>query len=92
MKAAAKKLKQRLRLDVGREICRQYPLFCFLLLFLSAASLLLNRYRWRCGASGGRRKGLGRRGLLGLLRGPEMRPGASGVPPAPSSSFYRCVH
>ncbi|XP_062042437.1 sorting nexin-14 isoform X3 [Lepus europaeus] len=38
------KLKQRLRLDVGREICRQYPLFCFLLLCLSAASLLLNRY------------------------------------------------
>uniref|UniRef100_A0A9L0JAV3 Sorting nexin-14 n=1 Tax=Equus asinus TaxID=9793 RepID=A0A9L0JAV3_EQUAS len=38
------KLKQWLRLDVGREICRQYPLFCFLLLCLSAASLLLNRY------------------------------------------------
>nr|XP_021509529.1 sorting nexin-14 [Meriones unguiculatus] len=38
------RLKQRLRLDVGREICRQYPLFCFLLLCLSAASLLLNRY------------------------------------------------
>ncbi|ELW70126.1 Sorting nexin-14 [Tupaia chinensis] len=37
------KLRQRLRLDVGREICRQYPLFCFLLLCLSAASLLLNR-------------------------------------------------
>uniref|UniRef100_D6RH84 Sorting nexin 14 n=2 Tax=Mus TaxID=862507 RepID=D6RH84_MOUSE len=38
------RLKQRLRLDVGREICRQYPLFCFLLLCLSVASLLLNRY------------------------------------------------
>lgn len=38
------RLKQRLRLDVGREVCRQYPLFCFLLLCLSAASLLLNRY------------------------------------------------
>uniref|UniRef100_A0A8C4L8Z8 Sorting nexin-14 n=1 Tax=Equus asinus TaxID=9793 RepID=A0A8C4L8Z8_EQUAS len=37
------KLKQWLRLDVGREICRQYPLFCFLLLCLSAASLLLNQ-------------------------------------------------
>lgn len=36
------RLKQ--RLDVGREICRQYPLFCFLLLCLSVASLLLNRY------------------------------------------------
>uniref|UniRef100_A0A5G2R710 Sorting nexin-14 n=1 Tax=Sus scrofa TaxID=9823 RepID=A0A5G2R710_PIG len=44
MRTMGEKLKQRLRLDVGREICRQYPLFCFLLLCLSAASLLLNRY------------------------------------------------
>ncbi|KAL6055563.1 hypothetical protein STEG23_020545, partial [Scotinomys teguina] len=44
MRTIAARLKQRLRLDVGREICRQYPLFCFLLLCLSAASLLLNRY------------------------------------------------
>nr|KAF6363686.1 sorting nexin 14 [Pipistrellus kuhlii] len=44
IRAMAEKLRQRLRLDVGREICRQYPLFCFLLLCLSAASLLLNRY------------------------------------------------
>uniref|UniRef100_A0A5F9CM16 Sorting nexin-14 n=1 Tax=Oryctolagus cuniculus TaxID=9986 RepID=A0A5F9CM16_RABIT len=44
VRSVAGKLKQRLRLDVGREICRQYPLFCFLLLCLSAASLLLNRY------------------------------------------------
>uniref|UniRef100_A0A8C7AA97 Sorting nexin 14 n=1 Tax=Neovison vison TaxID=452646 RepID=A0A8C7AA97_NEOVI len=44
VRAMAEKLKQRLRLDVGREICRQYPLFCFLLLCLSVASLLLNRY------------------------------------------------
>lgn len=43
VRAMAEKLKQRLRLDVGREICRQYPLFCFLLLCLSVASLLLNR-------------------------------------------------
>nr|XP_036878771.1 sorting nexin-14 isoform X8 [Manis javanica] len=43
-RAMGKKLKQRLRLDVGREVCRQYPLFCFLLLCLSVASLLLNRY------------------------------------------------
>lgn len=43
IRAMAEKLRQRLRLDVGREICRQYPLFCFLLLCLSAASLLLNR-------------------------------------------------
>ncbi|GAB1294507.1 Sorting nexin-14 [Apodemus speciosus] len=43
MRTIGGRLKQRLRLDVGREICRQYPLFCFLLLCLSAASLLLNR-------------------------------------------------
>uniref|UniRef100_A0A2I3GFY7 Sorting nexin 14 n=1 Tax=Nomascus leucogenys TaxID=61853 RepID=A0A2I3GFY7_NOMLE len=44
VRTMGQKLKQRLRLDVGREICRQYPLFCFLMLCLSAASLLLNRY------------------------------------------------
>ncbi|XP_025238720.1 sorting nexin-14 isoform X16 [Theropithecus gelada] len=44
VRTIGEKLKQRLRLDVGREICRQYPLFCFLLLCLSVASLLLNRY------------------------------------------------
>ncbi|XP_040839656.1 sorting nexin-14 isoform X11 [Ochotona curzoniae] len=44
VRTVGEKLKQRLRLDVGREICRQYPLFCCLLLCLSAASLLLNRY------------------------------------------------
>ncbi|CAO2634088.1 Sorting nexin-14 [Lemmus lemmus] len=44
MRTIGGRLKQRLRLDVGREICRQYPLFCFLLLCLSVASLLLNRY------------------------------------------------
>ncbi|XP_004674117.1 PREDICTED: sorting nexin-14 [Condylura cristata] len=44
VRAVGEKLKQRLRLDVGREVCRQYPLFCCLLLCLSAASLLLNRY------------------------------------------------
>uniref|UniRef100_A0A286X9I5 Sorting nexin 14 n=1 Tax=Cavia porcellus TaxID=10141 RepID=A0A286X9I5_CAVPO len=44
VRTMGEKLKQRLRLDVGREICRQYPLFCFLLLCLSAASLILNRY------------------------------------------------
>lgn len=43
IRTMGEKLKQRLRLDAGREICRQYPLFCFLLLCLSAASLLLNR-------------------------------------------------
>ncbi|XP_078011376.1 sorting nexin-14 isoform X5 [Phascolarctos cinereus] len=43
VRAAGEKLKQRLRLDLGREICRQYPLFCFLLLCLCVASLLLNR-------------------------------------------------
>lgn len=49
VRTMGEKLKQRLRLDVGREICRQYPLFCFLLLCLSAASLILNRYHLQCG-------------------------------------------
>ncbi|XP_044531317.1 sorting nexin-14 [Gracilinanus agilis] len=44
VRTVGEKLKQRLRLDLGREICRQYPLFCFLLLCLCVASLLLNRY------------------------------------------------
>ncbi|XP_074043202.1 sorting nexin-14 isoform X3 [Macrotis lagotis] len=44
VRAAGEKLKLRLRLDLGREVCRQYPLFCFLLLCLCVASLLLNRY------------------------------------------------
>ncbi|XP_053457628.1 sorting nexin-14 isoform X6 [Nycticebus coucang] len=43
-RAVGERLRQRLRLDAGRELCRQYPLFCFLLLGLSAASLLLHRY------------------------------------------------
>uniref|UniRef100_A0A2K5RSM3 Sorting nexin-14 n=1 Tax=Cebus imitator TaxID=2715852 RepID=A0A2K5RSM3_CEBIM len=34
VRTVGEKLKQRLRLDVGREICRQYPLFCFLKLEL----------------------------------------------------------
>uniref|UniRef100_A0A2K5ERU7 Sorting nexin 14 n=1 Tax=Aotus nancymaae TaxID=37293 RepID=A0A2K5ERU7_AOTNA len=34
VRTIGEKLKQRLRLDVGREICRQYPLFCFLKLEL----------------------------------------------------------
>uniref|UniRef100_A0A2K6MXA3 Sorting nexin-14 n=1 Tax=Rhinopithecus bieti TaxID=61621 RepID=A0A2K6MXA3_RHIBE len=42
VRTMGEKLKQRLRLDVGREICRQYPLFCFLLLCLSAASLYIH--------------------------------------------------
>lgn len=84
------RLKQRLRLDVGREICRQYPLFCFLLLCLSVASLLLNRYLLlaprrplespqaagrRAGAHSAPRSREGRPRLL-----PDMRTGAGPGP------------
>ncbi|XP_068271334.1 sorting nexin-14 isoform X1 [Nyctibius grandis] len=45
VRAAGQRLRQRLRgAEVLREVCRQYPLFCCLLLGLGAATLLLNRY------------------------------------------------
>ncbi|XP_077668904.1 sorting nexin-14 isoform X5 [Eretmochelys imbricata] len=44
-RAAGERLRQRARgLEALREVCRQYPLFCCILLGLSAATLLLNRY------------------------------------------------
>lgn len=43
-RAAGERLRQRARgLEALREACRQYPLFCCILLGLSAATLLLNR-------------------------------------------------
>ncbi|NXK28090.1 SNX14 protein, partial [Arenaria interpres] len=45
LRAAGQRLRQRARgAEVLRETCRQYPLFCCLLLGLGAAPLLLNRY------------------------------------------------
>ncbi|XP_075001522.1 sorting nexin-14 isoform X2 [Calonectris borealis] len=45
VRAAGQRLRQRARgAEVLRETCRQYPLFCCLLLGLGAATLLLNRY------------------------------------------------
>ncbi|NXX46542.1 SNX14 protein, partial [Tricholaema leucomelas] len=45
VRAAGQRLRQRARVaEVLRETCRQYPLFCCLLLGLGAATLLLNRY------------------------------------------------
>ncbi|XP_049628146.1 sorting nexin-14 isoform X2 [Suncus etruscus] len=44
VRGTAEKLKRRLRLDVGRKIFTQYPLFCFLLVCLCTASLLFCRY------------------------------------------------
>ncbi|XP_061225728.1 sorting nexin-14 isoform X2 [Neopsephotus bourkii] len=45
VRAAGEWLRQRARgAEVLRETCRQYPLFCCLLLGLGAATLLLNRY------------------------------------------------
>ncbi|XP_030302745.1 sorting nexin-14 isoform X3 [Calypte anna] len=45
VRAVGQWLRQRVRgAEVLRETCRQYPLFCCLLLGLGAATLLLNRY------------------------------------------------
>ncbi|KAM6280608.1 sorting nexin-14 isoform 2-T2 [Porphyrio hochstetteri] len=45
LRAAGQWLRQRTRgAEALRETCRQYPLFCCLLLGLGAATLLLNRY------------------------------------------------
>uniref|UniRef100_A0A8C5SVA6 Sorting nexin 14 n=1 Tax=Laticauda laticaudata TaxID=8630 RepID=A0A8C5SVA6_LATLA len=45
-RAAVERLCQRARrVDVLRETCRQYPLFCCVLLGFSVATLLLSRYR-----------------------------------------------
>ncbi|XP_034018325.1 sorting nexin-14 isoform X2 [Thalassophryne amazonica] len=37
-------LQKKLKIDVLREAGRQYPLFCFLLLFMFSLTVLLNRY------------------------------------------------
>uniref|UniRef100_A0AAZ3RBZ5 Sorting nexin-14-like n=1 Tax=Oncorhynchus tshawytscha TaxID=74940 RepID=A0AAZ3RBZ5_ONCTS len=37
-------LKQGLQIDVLREVGRQYPVFCFLLVFMLSSTILLNRY------------------------------------------------
>ncbi|NXW32413.1 SNX14 protein, partial [Phaetusa simplex] len=45
LREVGQRLRQRARgAEVLRETCRQYPLFCCLLLGLGAATLLLNRY------------------------------------------------
>ncbi|XP_068194834.1 sorting nexin-14-like isoform X4 [Antennarius striatus] len=42
--ACLRKLRQRMKLNRLRELGRQYPVFCFLLLALLMSTLLLNRY------------------------------------------------
>ncbi|XP_062324808.1 sorting nexin-14-like isoform X3 [Osmerus eperlanus] len=42
--AYLQKLRHRIRLDLIRELGRQYPVFCFLLLVLLLSTVLLNRY------------------------------------------------
>lgn len=37
-------LKQRLKVDLLRELGRQYPVFCFIMLCLLLSTVLLNRY------------------------------------------------
>ncbi|CAL1575061.1 unnamed protein product [Knipowitschia caucasica] len=42
--AVLRRMKSRMRLELLRELGRQYPLFCFLLLLLLCSTVLLNRY------------------------------------------------
>ncbi|XP_051252055.1 sorting nexin-14 isoform X4 [Dicentrarchus labrax] len=42
--ACLKKIRRRMKLDRFRELGRQYPVFCFLLLVLLLSTVLLNRY------------------------------------------------
>lgn len=42
--ALVQRMKSRMRLELLRELGRQYPLFCFLLLLLLLSTVLLNRY------------------------------------------------
>ncbi|KAL2098782.1 hypothetical protein ACEWY4_005262 [Coilia grayii] len=44
IKARLSAVRQRLRLDFIKEVGRQYPVFCFLLLILLLSTLLLNRF------------------------------------------------
>lgn len=44
IRAYLQKLRHRIRLDLIRELGRQYPVFCFLLLVLLLSTILLNRY------------------------------------------------
>ncbi|KAK1171921.1 sorting nexin-14 isoform X5 [Acipenser oxyrinchus oxyrinchus] len=43
-RALLENLQQRLKVDLFREIVRQYPVFCFIVLFLLLSTILLNRY------------------------------------------------
>ncbi|MGH0137366.1 UNVERIFIED_CONTAM: hypothetical protein FKN15_040235 [Acipenser sinensis] len=43
-RAFLENLQQRLKVDLFRETVRQYPVFCFIVLFLLLSTVLLNRY------------------------------------------------
>ncbi|XP_076605304.1 sorting nexin-14-like isoform X6 [Chaetodon auriga] len=44
IRACLQKIRRRMKLDRFRELGRQYPVFCFLLLVLLMSTVLLNRY------------------------------------------------
>ncbi|KAM9341472.1 sorting nexin-14-like isoform 4-T4 [Symphorus nematophorus] len=44
IRACLQKIRRRMKLDRFRELGRQYPVFCFLLLVLLLSTVLLNRY------------------------------------------------
>ncbi|XP_028653315.2 sorting nexin-14 isoform X3 [Erpetoichthys calabaricus] len=44
LRTKVEKVKRRLKVDHLREVWRQYPVFCFILVFLMLSTVLLNRY------------------------------------------------
>ncbi|XP_069052674.1 sorting nexin-14 isoform X6 [Lepisosteus oculatus] len=44
LRAKLENLKQKLKVDLFREVGRQYPVFCFILVFLLISTVILNRY------------------------------------------------
>ncbi|XP_039604004.1 sorting nexin-14 isoform X2 [Polypterus senegalus] len=44
LRTKVEQVKRRLKVDHLREVWRQYPVFCFILLFLMLSTVLLNRY------------------------------------------------
>ncbi|XP_051942704.1 sorting nexin-14 isoform X7 [Hippocampus zosterae] len=44
IRVCLQRVRRKMKLDLLRDLCRQYPVFCFLLLVLLLSTVLLNRY------------------------------------------------
>ncbi|XP_019712922.1 sorting nexin-14 isoform X7 [Hippocampus comes] len=44
IRVCLQRIRRKMKLDLLRDLCRQYPVFCFLLLVLLLSTVLLNRY------------------------------------------------